>query len=839
MVAEFLSLVLLSVGLVPAAVAAPRGGATAAVSAPAVAAPADTTSAGAARADSAAAPAARDTGAALPRVVRRFPPVEVRALFHDLNSSETVHVVEQAALRGYPVSSLAEMLALQPGVVAQAEELHVRGGRVGETAEVLDGVSLSEPLRGRPLDVPLLALRSAELVSGAPEAQYASGLAGTLDLHTLDPSDRASGAWRWASDGGLDTRYDRGSAVLSAPLPRLGLGVVAAGDAAFDNTWLPALRTQPRERLLGIPLGWRAENRLSGYLKLAPVARPERFKLQVLANRQVHEPYDPAWSFDGWTLVPANIKESPKFSPVPLPGYQRYRAADHLPITDDRQLATLASISALRESRRATLTLGWLRTRTVTSVSGLREASPVYHEPETDDRTGTDPFHNIWGDYPLYRESGSDVFTLRGDAEKRARSGSGLEAGAGVTYEEVTMREYAWNRLSKPSGGDQLPSPFDTIRAYRAFAPGGFAYAQGRWLTGGLILNLGLRADYFTAGPQADDQTLPGNTRGFLMLSPRLGVVYPVSVRDVFSLAYARIAQAPARDFLYDGRVAITNRQPLGNPGLAPATLITYEAALKHVFGPEWALQTSVFYRDLFNQVGARDYQVPGGPIDLRYDNSDNGHALGFEWCLIHSAGERGRFEAAYTWLEAWGYESRPEGDPYGLLREARVPPTGDTPLTWDRRHSILLSGSWGWRERWRVSWSTAVGSPLPWTPKPRQAPFTDLTLVNGERFDWSEVTNLNLEWQPPRALGLAFGLEVRNLFDTRGERLATVDGYPNPHINTEYDDYSAYRTETGLTGGAYWYQPKDGSPGYWVPVHDPRLFNPPRAVRMSVGRSW
>jgi FtsP/CotA-like multicopper oxidase with cupredoxin domain len=66
-----------------------------------------------------------------------------------------------------------------------------------------------------------------------------------------------------------------------------------------------------------------------------------------------------------------------------------------------------------------------------------------------------------------------------------------------------------------------------------------------------------------------------------------------------------------------------------------------------------------------------------------------------------------------------------------------------------------------------------------------------------------------------------------------------TLDGYPNPLINTVYDDYSAYRTETGQGGGAYWVEPASGAPGYWVPVNDPRLFNPPRAIRASVGRRW
>ena len=139
----------------------------------------------------------------------------------------------------------------------------------------------------------------------------------------------------------------------------------------------------------------------------------------------------------------------------------------------------------------------------------------------------------------------------------------------------------------------------------------------------------------------------------------------------------------------------------------------------------------------------------------------------------------------------------------------------------------------------WRLSlaWSSLVGSGLPWTPKPRRQQLADVTVVNSRRWRWTETTNLDLKWSPPMALGLRFGVQARNVFGTRGDRAATVDGYPNPFINTVYDDYGAYRTETGLGGGAYW--TNAGGVPHWVRVHDARLLDPPRAIRVSVGRSW
>ncbi len=769
-------------------------------------------------------------------MVREFPAVEVRALLDDLRSSETVHTISGETMRALPVDRLAEVLELKPGVVAQGEELHVRGGRSGELAVTLDGMSLREPLRGRPMAVPMNALESAELVSGAPDAQHGGGIAGALNLRSADPAERPELLWKWQTDGGTETRYDRVTARLSSPILQ-GLGMVAAGDAWFDDSWLPSLRTESRHDVAGVALGWRDENQILGSFKIAPVSRPERFSAEVLVSRRMSQPYSPSWSVDGWIEVPVNLKETPKYSPVEQPGYIRYRAADHLAVTDDQQLATQIRLSTPRGPRHASLGLGWLRTRTWTSIAGRRQAHDPIERPRFGSALDNDRFYVLWGDDPLYRESGSDVYSVRGDAEIVGRRGT-LGVGVGVSREDARLYEMDHLPLAARSADPLGTLPLDSVRTYDVSAPAAFSYVQGRWQFEGMVLNAGVRAEYFTAGSAADDQTLPGDGAGIWSFGPRLGVAYPISVRDVFSLAYVRLQQSPGRDYLYDQRTVIGNRQPLGNPALGPATSISYQAAVKHLFGPAWAMQSAVFYRDIYGQVGALDAEVPQGPINLRYVDEDQGHAVGFEWTLTHSPDVARRIEASYTWMQAWGNESRPEGDPFGAVRSARTPAIGNQPLSWDRRHTIALSGAWRWRERWQFGWSSVVGSPFPWTPKPLRQPFSDLSVVNSRRLDWTENTNVSLQWSPRYALGLTFGIEARNLFDGQYERAATVDGSPNPVINTTYDDYGAYRTETGLGGGAYWSQ-LPGTEGHWVPVHDARLYNAPRSVRASIGARW
>lgn len=793
--------------------------------------------------------AAPDTTESPPpsRVVRRLEEVVVRASrLADPLSSQSVHRVTREALRELPVDRLADALALQAGVVATGEQLHVRGGRAGDAQILLHGIPLGEALRGRPMELPRLAVESADVVSGGLDAEYGGALAGVIPVRTVDPGERSQGEVRWDGDLGSrtdffdPTRYNRVSALVSGPLWGR-LGMTASADVLADDTYLPALRSRSSWS------SWRADNRILGFFKLAPVGPAPRVSLELLGSRRVDRPYNPMWSLDGYTTTCTGLfcSGGPAFSdslPSDPTGYERYRAADHEAITDESRYA--AVLSAWRPLRAGRLrgTAGWVAARRLVSVGGRDDASYLY-DPTREPFFGlpesatSDPFLVYRGDEPFFQKSTAETFTLRGDFDAERSGGSRLGLGAGLTYDRVEMRE-----LDLSIKGFRI----DSLRAFRAGAPGGYAYAQGRWVHEGLVLNSGLRLEAFTAGPKAVSPSFGGSTRAIWSLSPRLGVAYPVSTHDVFSLSYVRIQQSPARDFLYenryDNRRPISHRQPLGNPGLEPTSLISYQAAIKHLFERGRAFQASVFYRDLFGQVGVREFYPGYGAPRPRYENADEGHAEGFEIECLLPHGEGSELDLQYTYMHAVGTQSREEGLPFGDALSTRIVPTGDVPLDWDRRHNLSLS--WLWRKvpEWTVSWTTRVGSGLPWTASPRRDLPVDLSQVNARRFKWDENTSLAVRWGPPflpTMWHLAFGLDVRNLFDYRSERAATISGYPHPLINTYYDDDGAFRGETGLPGGAYWDGRDNAAADAWVRIHDPRLMNPPRTVRFGVAARW
>jgi hypothetical protein len=522
------------------------------------------------------------------------------------------------------------------------------------------------------------------------------------------------------------------------------------------------------------------------------------------------------------------------FSPDSLPGYTRYRAADHLTMVDDRGAAAVLAWTRTGGPLLWRASAGWLGTRTVTSLDGREDESYLaperYPEFGLPDSPKSEPFFVYRGEEPYFRRATSQRWTLRADVQRPGQSGNLIKAGGGFTYEHAELRE-----LDLTVRALRL----DSLRTYRVWAPGGYAYAHGRWAFEGLVANGGLRLDYFDAGPQADEQAFPTSAGSWWVLSPRLGIAYPISVRDVFSLSYVRVSQYPDRDFLYDQRDLTINRQPIGRPDLEPATEISYQAAVKHLFDEQWSLQAAVFYRDLFGLVGARNIQPAFDVSQLHYRSEEDAHAAGVEMSLRY-ASTRGHAELHYTYLEARGTVSSEEGVPFGPQLGRRPESIGQHALDWDRRHSIALLFDREWPGVGSLSWTTQIGSGLPWTPRERRTLETDLSQENTRRFKWDEHTAVAVRgfvpWTEER---LTLGVEVLNLFDYRSEVAVTTDGYPHPVINTLYDDYGAFRTESGRGGGAYWNDlDGDGLPG-WRPVHDARLYAPPRSFRMTLNVRW
>jgi hypothetical protein len=760
-------------------------------------------------------------------VVRQLEPIEVRARLRDPRATRTLRPLALSTIRDLGLASLAEAVALQPGVVATASGLSVRGARPGESSVWIEGIPLDEPVRQRPMTVPLGALEAAELVTGAIDAGLGGALGGALRLTPLEPRRAWTARASWTSGAGGGTHHDRFALAAGGPVAATGWGVVAAAEGLLDDTHVPNLRS--RDRTLGA-LGGRADNRLAGALRAGPLARGGP-RIQVLWARSVWRPFDAGWSIEGWIQPCTGLGCSggPAVVDGPEPGAYYYTAADHVPITDERRIAAYATWSTPETLRAASVTVGYAGSRRLTSLGGENDERylavsrlPVYGTPGV---LSSDPFYAYGGDVPYFRREGANTWHAAAGVARLNPRGDWVRAGLGVRYEEVWLRE-----LDVSTWGQGV----DSLRRWRAFAPGGHAFAQSRWSFEGFSIDAGVRGEWFDPGPQAAPAPDGSRPRGRVTWSPRVGIAYPISDRDAFSFAYARLRQAPPRDLLHDSRATGDFRWPLGNGGLVPATAVTYDAALQHLIGERWSAQASVFFRDWRDQPGARMVDPARPSRGVRYESVDEGHAAGVELALAWRPGRAARADLAYTYMDARGSSSLTEGVPTGPRLGPRDEPIADRPLDWDARHTVAVVAHWRPVAWLALDWSTTARSGLPWTPREQGSEWFDPTLLNSRRLPWTESTTLLARATHRWLRGASLGVEVRNLFDQRGPAAATLDGYPHPTINTRYDDYGAFRTETGL-GGAFWETGSFAVPRGWVRVRDPRLGRAERTIRLRV----
>ena len=203
--------------------------------------------------------------------------VQVYSSAESISPLETAHTDELIAreIRDIPVSSthdLTNSLQVLPEVVRDhSGQLHVSGGRTGETQYLLDGFDIGDPVTGHlSVRVNVDSVLSAEVQSGRYGSQYGRAGAGVLAMDTAAGDDR----WRAGATNFIPgVSLERGLHITSW-YPRLTLsGPVKKGRAWFSE----ALSIQRTLSLVSeLPADedsvtqWAGDNMLRTQIRLTP-----------------------------------------------------------------------------------------------------------------------------------------------------------------------------------------------------------------------------------------------------------------------------------------------------------------------------------------------------------------------------------------------------------------------------------------------------------------------------------------------------------------------------------------------------------------------------------------
>jgi outer membrane receptor protein involved in Fe transport len=763
--------------------------------------------------------------------------------------------VDEKKIREYRLNSLVDVAGQQAGVVNTNGELHLRGGRAEELKVLLGGIEAFDVLGSRNAQVAVGAVANVELVSGGVNPENGNALSGVLSVTTREGSSRFGGDLRWDTDRYGDPtktfeRYDRLSLDAGGPTAVPALTWFATYEGTFQDGAVASGMTHPQRTLLDfIQLGNRQDNRVNTQWKLAwTPSTTHKLTLEGIANRTLTTPYVHSWSRRGFVQVTYDTTGATSGQP-PVPRYGSWsptaedssfvavNMADHVPTLDDRyRQFTLAWRFTPDTTLVATTRLALVEFHTTNSVGGREPwdywtQSPFFWSGNTVLGSEDNPYFATHGDYPLYSTSRSRAWTLKGDVTSARWSSHRVKVGLEAHAHEV--RNLA---LTFPNGeSNGLPGAVrsDYLNRY----PQGGAFVHDLWRYEGLVLSTGVRFDVFSPGQQVALSELPSGRRYKHQWSPRLGVSYPVSDRDALSFNYGWTYQTVTSAALFENRGLASSVGTQGNPDLEPETDVSYQAALQHAFTRDLYGQFSVFFRDIYGLLTVRPERDAAGNQVSVWSNGDYASTRGFELSLARGFSHHFSSDVAYTYSVATGVASDPAQAQQFVNGGKLYLPISERALRWDQRHSLSWQAALRYPGEWgmHVQWSYSSG--LPFTPQFRNDRRQDPKLENSRRLPTASRLGLSGDrYLKLWGQDLTLFVDARNVFDARNiAGLSWGDGF-NPNVNLSGgDDYAIYYTETGRAGGAYLQDTNGDHVLDWVPLHDPRVFEEGRNVRLGL----
>ncbi len=781
--------------------------------------------------------------------VKRLAGIEVKGEIKTAirkKDSSTRQIVTSEDLRSLPVDSYKDAIGLKAGVISQGGELHFRGGRGDEVLTIVNGIASRNPLQAEGVDLGLLAVASSEQVLGGMDAQYGNALSGVISLTTREGGDKFAGEARYFTDRyGADDKsfnnYERLSVGFGGPFLFPKTKYYISFEGTYSDTYLQNASQYNEHRFLDfIRLGNKQSNQANLSSKFTYNVTPnQKLNVEIIRNHSIRGEFNNRWDRAGYVQVVQDstaptdgtiTKRYGTWSYFPVDStYVPMNTSDHLPVDEEdySQVAVtwkhtlgIGSIYNLRASRQE-----WQSSRDVQGRMPweYQQTPGNYFDPFN---RVDGPYYVTNGDYPDYERKTSAQYTLNGDISKRVGSHNFM-VGGDINYNSLSFLSTTYPNVITSSG--LYGATRDEFQFYN---PEGSFFAQDRWEYEGMVLNAGMRYDNFSVGNQISSAEVKDRVK--TQWSPRVGIAYPISDRDVMSFHYGRVFQVPDRTYIYQGRnISATAR---GNPNLEPETDISYQLGVQHLFSKEIYGQFGVYFKDIFGLLTTVDETVPGYSITVpTYVNGDYASSRGIEITLIKRMSHGFSGELNYTYGNATGTASDPNRalPTAGSVRD-QYKPTSEQPLDWDQRHNISATLRLGNEKDWATTFVYTFGTGFPYSPHARQERRYDPALTNSKRLPSTSSLSCQAE-RFFRVWGQSVTLYVQgsNLLDAKNITNLQPSIWPYGSINPL--SYEVYYTETGRAGGAFLTQGSGGQET-WYPVNDPAVFQQGRNIRVGLG---
>ncbi len=636
------------------------------------------------------------------------------------------------------VENIKDVVVQQVGVVQSDNEIHIRGGRSYENAYLLDGVSVQDPLAGTGFGLQLSAavIQEVEVITGGFNAEYGQATSGVVNVTTKEGASRYNGFFSYKQDHFLGRgspasfNTDIFEATLSGPEPLTkyilpSIGIQIPGDVAFFGNLYAGLSDGFTYALTGKRASQLYSSTFHG-TRFAPRGENNWFALGKVtwkpsAVAKLTYSYNQSVTINQNTQSLQTNLEYVEASP----GYQ-YEFQNILDnantYTHNNLYQTISWMQTLSTKMFFELRLARLFTHLRADANGKNwneytepkdvVSLPVKYYNTDRDTIGVIPGDGFYdtGNSLTWHDHYVEETTLKFDLTIHFSERNKFKSGFETDFQEMQLVD-----IYAPWIGT-LGLNNDIYKVYPAF---GALYAQDNITFSGMILNVGLRFDYWFPGKYVDDAvkdpdviTVPDELRQRYMddtysffgrrwkgkISPRLGISHPISDNQTLFFSYGHFSKRPRPQFVYaklNPTSAKSSFQKFGNPDLNPETTVAYELGLRNQFTDNDVLTVTAYYKDIFDYVSTRQAKITNarfaGGNFITYVNQDYARSRGIEVEYKKRIGRwfNGAFTGSYS--IATGKSSSADegllvarGDLYETITENY--------LVWDRPLQISLN---------------------------------------------------------------------------------------------------------------------------------------------------
>lgn len=666
----------------------------------------------------------------------------------DIEETASRRSVGQQDIQAAALTKVENIVALQPGVVYTDNEIHIRGGRTHEAALLLDGVSIQDPLAGTGfgLQVSPGSIQDVEVITGGYNAEYGQATSGIVNITTREGSEKYSGSVSYKLDHfGLNRNArsnwntDNFDMSLSGPEPLTtyllpALGVEVPGSMSFFGTVF-ARQSDDYTRWVQIT---DSEGRPTGYVVQAPNGlyssifpsgggsgfSPRRNNDYSMLAKLTYKPVGTvkvSYTFNQSVVINQNTQtiQATLDRVEPNPGYQYLFQF----IPDSANTFTQRNIQhafswtqTLSKETFYEIKLSHYTAHIRGDANGKDFSQyiepqdittyPIRYYNQQTDTVGVIPgdgFYDL-GAPSSYRDQFASEITFKVDLTNYFSERNKFKTGIEMRFQELQMVDI-FRPWIKPQGFDN-----DIYNVHPAL---GAIYAQDNITLKGMILNFGLRLDYWLPGKYVDDIAndtsnalivSPGLRKQYLdntfslfgrrvkaRLSPRLGISHPISDNQTLFFSYGHFSKFPRPQYVYSklNRTSVrSNTAAVGNPDLNPETTVAYELGIRNQLSGNDVLTITAYYKDIFDYITEKTVRRTSGLSGSQFYstnlNADYARTKGIEIEYKKRIGNWFRASLSGSYSIATGKSSSPNENSI-RLQEGEPENIKERFLIWDR----------------------------------------------------------------------------------------------------------------------------------------------------------